>query len=148
MKLIVKETDQLSVTELMNIFQERVKVFVVEQNCPYQEIDEFDINAKHVLLKDDNTIVAYTKIIEQEKGISFGRVLVTKKFRGKDYGRKIVQETIHYINRYSSGKQIHISAQAYLKEFYESFGFKAVSEIYLEDDIPHIDMLLNIESSF
>ena len=134
MKLIVKETDQLSVTELMNIFQERVKVFVVEQNCPYQEIDEFDINAKHVLLKDDNTIVAYTR--------------VTKKFRGKDYGRKIVQETIHYINRYSSGKQIHISAQAYLKEFYESFGFKAVSEIYLEDDIPHIDMLLNIESSF
>ena len=63
MKLIVKETDQLSVTELMNIFQERVKVFVVEQNCPYQEIDEFDINAKHVLLKDDNTIVAYTRII-------------------------------------------------------------------------------------
>ncbi|MBF7017363.1 GNAT family N-acetyltransferase [Staphylococcus durrellii] len=146
MQLVIKKTEELSAIEITKIFQERVKVFVVEQNCPYQEIDEFDIESKHVILKDEDRIVAYTRIIEHENKISFGRVLVSIDYRGKNFGRKIVQETIDYIHEGNNKKKIYISAQEHLKEFYKSFGFEQTSAMYLEDGIPHIEMILNIES--
>lgn len=145
MQLVIKKTEELSSIEITKIFRERVKVFVVEQNCPYQEIDEFDIESKHVILKDEDRIVAYTRIIELENKISFGRVLVSKDHRGKNLGRKIVQETIDCIHEGDSKKKIYISAQEHLKEFYKTFGFEETSAMYLEDGVPHIDMILNIE---
>lgn len=145
MKLIVKETNQLSTDELTKIFLERIKVFVVEQNCTYQEIDEFDIEAKHLILKEKEKIIAYTRIIERQDNISFGRVLVTKQNRGKNYGRKIVKESIDYIRNYTEKKMIYISAQEHLKDFYSSFGFEKVSTTHIVDGIPHIDMILKID---
>jgi len=146
LELVVKKTSELSSKELLNIMQERVKVFVVEQNCPYQEIDTEDENAIHVELKKAGKLVAYTRIIphEDQKHISFGRVLVVKPYRKLKLGRKIVKATLDQIKKQYPTKDIKIQAQSYLQEFYSSFGFKAVSGVYLEDNIPHLDMVLKI----
>ncbi|MCD8825261.1 GNAT family N-acetyltransferase [Staphylococcus gallinarum] len=142
MEYKIVNTQHLSTIELIDIMRERIKVFVVEQNCPYQEVDEEDENALHVMLKDQNKLVAYTRIIERENDISFGRVLVTEKYRKQQYGKQIVRQTIDEIKkRYKSGI-IKISGQAHLQKFYESFGFECVSESYLEDGIPHVSLEL------
>lgn len=142
MELIVKELDQMTSTEFFEVAQERVKVFIVEQNCPYQEIDEDDRIAKHVMLKKEGQLVAYTRIMEREDVVTFGRVLVVKDYRNQELGKKIVALTLAEINGLETHKDIKISAQNYLVDFYQAFGFNVVSDVYLEDDIPHIDMLL------
>lgn len=104
MEYKIVNTQHLSTIELIDMMRERIKVFVVEQNCPYQEVDEEDENALHVMLKDQNKLVAYTRIIERENDISFGRVLVTEKYRKQQYGKQIVRQTIDEIKqRYKSG---------------------------------------------
>jgi len=142
---VIKHTDLLSAQEIVNIMKERTKVFVVEQNCAYQEVDNKDDNATHVLFKLGNQIVAYTRIVPHDNNIdiSFGRVLVVKEYRKLNLGRQIVETTIKYINDNYPNQHIKIQAQNYLKHFYESFGFISVSDVYLEDDIPHIDMVIN-----
>lgn len=145
MKLIVKTLDEMSAEEFFEVAKERVKVFVVEQNCPYQEIDEDDKIAKHVILLDtEGQIVAYTRIMDRADYVTFGRVLVVKEYRGKELGKEIVKLTLDEINQLNLKKDIKISAQNYLIDFYAAFGFEVVSEVYLEDDIPHIDMLLKV----
>ena len=133
-----------SYLELINIFIERTKVFVVEQNAAYQEVDEADKDAKHVFFKEQDDIVAYTRIINDEDAVAFGRVLVNESYRGQNLGRKIVTATLDEINANYDTKNVRISAQARLQKFYESFGFKVASEVYLEDNIPHIAMTLNL----
>lgn len=142
--LEIKNTNELSNLELLEVMKARVAVFVVEQNCPYQEVDDKDNDARHVMLKTDGHIAAYTRIIEHDDQIhiSFGRVLVVKQYRGQQLGRKIVQTTIDEIHRLYPDKGIKIQGQNYLRQFYESFGFEAVSDVYLEDDIPHLDLVL------
>ncbi|MCJ0732411.1 GNAT family N-acetyltransferase, partial [Enterococcus faecium] len=116
-------------------------VFVVEQQCPYQEVDDIDGEAWHTFFQDtDGKILAYTRVYEEAESIHFGRVLVHQDNRKDGLGRKIVQETINMIQKNFPEKPIVIGAQEYLQAFYESFGFKAISDVYLEDDIPHIDM--------
>jgi ElaA protein len=146
MELLIKPTRQLTNLELINIFIERTKVFVVEQNAPYQEVDEADKDAKHVFFKEEDDIVAYTRIIndEDEDAIAFGRVLVNESYRGQNLGKKIVTATLGEIKTNYDTKHVRISAQARLQKFYESFGFKVASEVYLEDNIPHIAMTLNL----
>lgn len=146
MKLSVKKTSELSVEEFLEIAKARVKVFVVEQNCPYQEIDDQDDNALHMILRVDGQLAAYTRIIEHEDHIhmSFGRVLVVEEFRKHHLGRQIVSATIDEIKQDFPGRDIKIAGQNYLRSFYESFGFKAVSDVYLEDEIPHIDLELKV----
>lgn len=144
-ELIIKNTADLTPSELLTIMQERTKVFVVEQNCAYQEIDDADFNAQHVYLKSDNHLLAYTRIIADDDTnyIRFGRVLVPMVYRKNNFGRQIVSATITEINRLYPDKMIKIGAQNYLRQFYESFCFKAISDVYLEDNIPHIDMVLD-----
>lgn len=144
-RLVIKDTDQLTKQELLTLMQERIRVFVVEQNCPYQEIDEKDNTARHVMLWNGDQLVAYTRIVEHDDQthISFGRVLVVKQFRGHQFGQKIVATTIEEIKRLYPNRSIKIAGQSYLRQFYESFGFRAVSDIYLEDNIPHLDLVLN-----
>ncbi|MCM0582227.1 GNAT family N-acetyltransferase [Weissella diestrammenae] len=145
--LNVKRTNELSAEELISIFKQRVNIFVVEQKCPYQEVDDKDYIAVHVYLTDtNNNIVAYTRIItgEDPNIISFGRVLVVKKYRHLKLGRKIVQATLDYIKLNYPKKKIQIGAQNYLQNFYHSFGFKNISPVYLEDNIPHVDMILDV----
>lgn len=142
MDFSVKTLTELSSEELLEIIKQRVKVFVVEQQCPYQEVDEADKNALHLMFTEQDKIVAYTRIIDKIDYVSFGRVLVVQEYRGRHLGRRIVNQTIEEIKNKFPGKYIKISGQEYLQAFYESFGFKAVSVVYLEDGLPHLDMIL------
>jgi len=140
--IIVKSTDELSSKELIDILKARTAVFVVEQNCPYQEVDDDDYHDLHVCLIEDNNLKAYTRIIDKGDHITFGRVLVVKEYRKAGLGEKIVAATIKEIKQRFPKQPIQIQAQAYLQNFYAQFGFKAISDVYLEDNIPHLDMLL------
>lgn len=140
----LKKYEELSLDELYEISSARIEVFVVEQKCPYQDLDFKDKNSYHLFAKENGKVVAYVRILE--KGISFeevsiGRVLITKDYRGKGLAREMMLKAIKFIENNLNESEIKISAQAYLIEFYKSLGFKEVSEIYLEDDIPHLDML-------
>ena len=144
MELHVKSYELLSKDELFNIICERINVFVVEQQCSYQEVDSIDKQALHVFYKNGETIVAYTRIYKQDDAVHFGRVLVNQQYRGQDIGRQIVSQTINEINIRYPQEIIKIAGQTYLKAFYTSFGFQIVSEEYLEDGIPHYDMELKL----
>lgn len=137
----VKSTNELTPKELIDILKARVAVFVVEQNCPYQEVDDDDYTDLHVRLIEDGHLKAYTRIIDKGDHITFGRVLVVEKYRKAGLGQKIVAATIKEIEQRFPKQPIQIQAQAYLQEFYSQFGFKAISDVYLEDNIPHLDML-------
>lgn len=145
---VIKKIDSLSGDEIVELFYERTKVFVVEQNCAYQEVDLKDFEATHVLFKLNTKIIAYTRIIPHGNkiDISFGRVLVVKEYRKLHLGRQIVETTINYIKSNYPNQKIRIQAQSYLKAFYESFGFVGISPVYLEDGIPHLDMLADFET--
>lgn len=143
MDLVVKRFGELSLEELYEILQIRVAVFVMEQNCAYQEIDGKDQYSYHVFLKDNTGIKAYLRVID--KGISFdevsiGRVLTLKRKCG--LGNRILLEGIKVARERMNANRIKIEAQSYAKGFYEKAGFKQVSEEFLEDGIPHIQMVL------
>lgn len=143
MDLVVKHFGELSLEELYEILQIRVAVFVMEQNCAYQEIDGKDQYSYHVFLKDNTGIKAYLRVID--KGISFdevsiGRVLTLKRKCGLGY--RILLEGIKVAKERMNANRIKIEAQSYAKGFYEKAGFKQVSEEFLEDGIPHIQMVL------
>ncbi|WP_394722044.1 GNAT family N-acetyltransferase [Bacillus safensis] len=135
--------EQLSKEDLYLILMERVNVFVVEQTCPYPEIDHRDQEAIHLIAKENGTIVAYCRIFQNGivyKEASIGRVLVTQAGRKKGYGKMLLIKALEKLNELGE-TSVKIQAQAYLKSFYESFGFKAVSDVYDEDGIPHLDMV-------
>ncbi|NHN25554.1 GNAT family N-acetyltransferase [Flavobacterium jejuense] len=139
----IKRFKELSLDELYSLLQLRSEVFVVEQNCIYQDIDGKDENALHVIGYYNNEIVAYTRIFD--KGFYFdeasiGRVVVSPKYRDKKWGYQLMQVSIDAVKVYFNDTKITISAQQYLSKFYESLGFVQTSEMYLEDDIPHIEM--------
>ncbi len=137
----VKEWAELSTREVENIFSLRSEVFVVEQDCVYQDIDGKDQKAKHVLGKKEHEIVAYARIFKPGdyfKEASFGRAVVKKTERRKGVGDELVLNCLENI----SEKQIKISAQSYLKGFYGKHGFKAEGKEYLEDGIPHTAMFI------
>ena len=139
--------NDLTLEQLYQIMVVRQTVFVVEQNCPYLDADDNDQDCFHVLGYDENeNLIAYSRIVP--KGISYpnavamGRILTTEKGRGKGIGKTLVQFSIDETRRIFDTNKIVISAQCYLIRFYENFGFKTVGEEYLEDDIPHIKMVL------
>lgn len=137
----VKTFDELTTKEFYMLVKERIAVFVVEQNCPYQEVDEIDPEALHTFLTDEQgNVAAYTRIYKEEDAVHFGRVLVAKEHRQSGLGKQIVQRTLEVIEQKYPNTPIIIGAQDYLRSFYESLGFNAISDVYLEDDIPHIDM--------
>jgi len=137
--------DELSAAQQYAIFSARSEVFVVEQNCAFLEMDGLDLDAVHVIgWAGDNKVAAYLRIVAP--GVKFvepslGRVITTKEFRGGGAGKTLIAEGIRQLERIYPGRAIRIGAQAYLEKFYGSFGFKTVTDIYLEDDIPHLDMV-------
>ncbi|MEI4314818.1 GNAT family N-acetyltransferase [Streptococcus suis] len=140
----MKAFDQLSLQELYSILTLRVDVFVVEQACPYPEVDGKDPNCLHLLGMDNGELVAYLRILPAGLSydeVSIGRVVIKPSHRGKGLGRPMMEQAIAYITTEWKESQIKIGAQAYLEKFYSSLGFEPVSEVYLEDDIPHLDML-------
>lgn len=140
----IKKFEQLTTKELYEILKVRSEVFVVEQNCIYQDIDTKDLVSYHLYLEENNQIVAYSRIIP--KGISYketsiGRVLTKKSHRKNGLSKEMLKQAIEFITKTMNENEIRISAQAYLIDFYKSLGFEQVSEIYLEDDIEHLEML-------
>jgi ElaA protein len=122
----------------------RSEVFVVEQNCIYQDIDYKDQKAIHVLLKKNKELIGYTRIFNKGdyfKNASIGRVLVSKNNRKNNYGSRLMEASIKVIKTKFKASKISISAQTYLKQFYNNLGFKVTGEEYLEDGIPHIAMI-------
>lgn len=138
----IKTFKQLSTQELFEIYQARTAVFVVEQHCPYQEIDDKDLQAVHFFAKNVKNLTAYCRLIPDSDGIHLGRVLVVKEYRRAGLARELVQKAMDYSRKHFSDLPIHAQAQSYLQEFYESFGFRAISGVYLEDGIEHLDMIL------
>lgn len=140
----IKKFSELENNELYQILELRCEVFVVEQNCAYNDVDNKDQDAYHLLLEDNKKIVAGLRILKKDVSydqISIGRVVVSKEHRGLGIAKEMMLKAIEFIENDLSEKEIKISAQAYLIDFYKSIGFVEVSQVYLEDDIPHIDML-------
>ena len=144
LKTEVKKFTELSLQELYRILQLRSEVFVVEQDCVYQDIDGKDESALHVLGFKDEKIIAYTRIFKPGdyfKQASIGRVVVAKNERAFKYGYDIMKVSIEAIETYFKEEKIKISAQAHLKSFYNNCGFIEVGEVYKEDGIPHVAMI-------
>jgi len=144
LQVFTKSFSELTTNELYAILQLRSEVFVVEQDCVYQDIDYKDQKALHVIGIKNDKIIAYTRIFKPEdyfSKASIGRVVVAKKEREFGYGHVIMKHSIEVIKSHFNETTIKISAQTYLKKFYESHGFLKVGEEYLEDGIPHIGML-------
>ena len=143
---VVKAFNELSVTELYAILKLRNEVFVVEQNCAYQDTDNKDLVCHHLMLFNDNELMAYARLVPA--GLSFpelsiGRVVTSPKTRGTGAGRILMNQAIEHCHRIFGKGSIQIGAQFYIKNFYASLGFKEVGQPYDEDGIPHIDMILN-----
>lgn len=147
MELKIKTVSEMSALEVIKLYQQRVAVFVVEQECAYQEADQLDERAVHIWYEEEGEVAAYTRVIAYDTYSSFGRVLVNKAYRGKGLGRKIVATGLTYIENNYIPTRVEISGQAYLEKFYQSFGFEAISDIYLEDNIPHRAMALELLSN-
>jgi len=138
--LKIKKFKELSLIELYKILKLRVDVFVVEQNCPYPELDGEDGDAVHLFIEEEGAIASYLRIITRQEKTRIGRVITHKDYRGKKLSSKLMEEAMTYINEHYPKKPIILSAQEHLQHFYAQFGFVSVSEMYLEDDIPHVDM--------
>lgn len=130
--------------ELYEIIKARESVFVVEQNCPYQETDELDPQSWHLTVLVEGELAAYARVVDpdvKDSLPSIGRVMTLKQFREQNIGRALMVEAIKFIEQKYPGKDIKISAQVYLQKFYASLGFDVFGEPYDEDGIPHIDMI-------
>ena len=144
MTWILKSFDDLTPKELYQILQLRNEVFIVEQNCPYQDLDNKDLKAFHLMGLQNHQLLAYSRLLAP--GISYsessiGRVVSSPAARKTGMGKQLMTESIHQIQNLFHTDSIRIGAQLYLKKFYESFGFQQEGEPYLEDQIPHIIML-------
>ena len=147
MKTFIKNFQVLSNTVIYQILRLRSEVFVVEQQCIYQDIDNKDKKAVHIFLKEKNEIIAYSRVFKEKEYFenpSIGRVVVANKRRMYGVGKKIMNISIDYIKQNIKAKSIEISAQKYLKKFYSNLGFIQEGDEYLEDNIPHLRMFLII----
>ncbi len=147
MHWVLKKYKQLTVEEFHDILQLRINVFVVEQNCPYPELDGKDKKAFHfyaVAEENPSKILAYTRLFKQGdyyQQAAIGRVVVHPKFRSTGLGHELIKKSIIQIENLFQTSEIKIGAQTYLEKFYKSHGFNKVGEEYLEDGIPHIYMV-------
>ena len=145
METVIKRFEELTVDELYDVLKLRVDVFVVEQNCPYPEIDGKDKGAYHVIMRDECGIAAYLRVLEP--GVSFpeaalGRVITAPDRRRTGVGSELLQTGIRVVRECMDTPGIRIEAQVYARAFYERAGFVQASDEFLEDGIPHIEMYL------
>lgn len=148
MELKVKTFTQLSNTELYAILKLRVDVFVVEQACPYPEIDGRDEDSLHVWLEEDGEILAYLRVLDrgvESEYVSIGRVIAARRRQG--LGSEIMKAGIRVAQERFHTEAIYLEGQVYAQGFYENLGFRQISEPYLEDNIPHIKMLRESDPS-
>ena len=145
--ITIKTFNELHIREMYEILRLRSEVFVVEQACIYQDLDNKDQKAIHLLYKKNDEIIAYSRIFkkgEYYKNPSIGRVVVSKKNRNKNLGKEIMLESMEYIKNNLYGEKIEVSAQMYLDKFYKNLGFYSDGNQYLEDGIPHQRMFFDL----
>ena len=144
MKLIIKSFEELTTKELYEIIKLRIEVFIVDQECIYKDLDYLDYNCYHHFIEDDSKIVAYLRILGKGLNfdeISFSRVVTNKLYRGKGFCKKLLFESINFVENNLKESIIKLRAQVYAKGLYESLGFEEFGEEYLDRDIPHINMI-------
>lgn len=137
--------DELTARKLYEVLKLRVDVFVVEQNCPYPELDDLDQQSIHLLYSENNEVLAYARLVPADVKYdlpSIGRVIVRKDARGRGLAKELIERSVDYILTEWKAPAIQLQGQVYLQEFYQSFGFEPVSDSYDEDGIPHVDMKL------
>jgi len=141
----LKKFEDLSPLELYKIMQLRAEVFVVEQNCVYQDVDGKDLDSIHLYaINDNNQVMAYCRLVSSGisyEEVSIGRVVTSPKVRGMGFGKELMDQALYAIKEMAGNVPIRIGAQCYLKKFYTDLGFIAEGEEYLEDNIPHIEMV-------
>ena len=147
----IHEFGQLTTNNLYEILALRCQVFIVEQTCPYLDLDGHDRAAYHLCFQEADQVIAYCRILPP--GITFeqasiGRYLVRESVRGTGLGRRLFQKALAFCFRDQAYSEVMISGQAYLQSFYESIGFESVGQVYLDDGIEHIDMKLSSEKYF
>lgn len=146
MKLYIKTFNELTLEELYDILRLRVEVFVVEQNCPYEEVDGLDKDAIHVYYKDDDELIAYLRVLDrgvENEDVAIGRVIAKNRRQG--LGTLILKEGIKAAKEIFDADAIYIEAQSYAKKFYENLGFVQTSDEFLLDGIAHIKMRLLVK---
>ena len=142
MEIVVKTFQELSVDELYEALQIRAAVFVVEQNCPYQDLDDVDKHAYHVFLRENGETLGYLRVVDKGKRleeVSLGRVISLKRRQG--IGGKLMRAGIAVAKEKFHADKVMVGAQKYAVPFYESVGFRVISDEYLEDGIPHVYMI-------
>ncbi|ANS75931.1 GNAT family acetyltransferase [Paenibacillus yonginensis] len=143
----LKSFDQLTGTEVYKILQLRMNVFMLEQNCLYPEVDDKDQASHHLFLAADGEIAAYCRILP--RGVSYpqasiGRVLVNPSYRRRGLAQELMRIALEFLKEEWHETEVKIQAQHYLESFYGTFGFRPVSDVYPEDGIPHVDMVLTV----
>ena len=141
--VIIKSFEELNKAELYQIIQLRIAVFIIEQDCPYPDLDDMDQDAQHLWIEDAGEIVCYLRVNPAGSRFlepSLGRIVTKKSHRNRGYAEILIKKAIDLVCEKES-RAIRISAQCYLEKYYEKFGFIKASEEYLEDNIPHIEML-------
>jgi len=144
-KFVWKNFYELSIDELYAVLHLRQEVFIVEQDCPYLDADNSDQNAFHLLCYEDNKLIAYLRAFKpgvKYEGSSMGRIVTEINSRGLGLGKEITKEGVKFLNKEYPNQEIVISAQHRLKNFYTDLGFIPRGEVYLEDDIDHIQMYI------
>lgn len=136
--------NSLTSLELFEIIKAREAVFVVEQQCTYQETDDMDLQSWHLVVSVDTQLVAYARVVDPKNKYeqpSIGRIMTLSKFRKMKIGRSLINEAIRFTEQQFPKMGIKIGAQGHLQNFYKSFGFETVGELYDDHGIPHIDMV-------
>ncbi|MCA6437999.1 MAG: GNAT family N-acetyltransferase [Bacteroidetes bacterium] len=136
----IRPFTELSASEINAVYRLRSEVFIVEQNCVYNDVDEIDLISYHLLIKEGGLLLAYCRIYNIDKIYHIGRVVVKKDKRQFGLGKIVMKEALDYCKKENSQAKIEISAQSYLIRFYNEMGFKEEGEGYLEDGITHVKM--------
>ena len=142
----VKKFNSLTASDIYKILKLRQDIFIIEQDCIYEDIDNLDKFSEHLMLFDGETLAAYSRIVSPGKKFedySIGRIIVEKEYRGKNLGREIVKKSLSILKERNTDI-VRIEAQEYLLDFYTSLGFQAISDSYPVDGIPHIEMKIRL----
>ncbi len=145
MNLIVKKFDELTTKELYEILKARAEIFIKEQGINYQDMDDIDYDAYHFFYMDNDKVVAYLRAfnVEDNNTLQIGRVLTLK--HGEGMGKRIMEGTISYLKEFTDAKTLTMHAQKHAIGFYEKLGFMTVGEEFIEEDVVHITMVLNLK---
>lgn len=144
---VYKYFDDLTLHELYAILRLRTEVFIVEQNCAFLDADNKDQFSHHVMGWENDLLAAYARLLPESTAFneaSIGRVITSSQMRYKGLGKELMSQSIHRCMALFGKKPIRIGAQLYLKKFYESFGFRQDGDVYVEDGIDHIEMILHV----